>query len=111
MSSGGVTVSAANAAAAATLALDADKRKVTTIEGLSDGDTIHPIQEAFIREDGLQCGFCTPGMIMSSKALLDKNPKPNVVEIKEALAGNVCRCAAYHKIVKAVSSVATAGRS
>jgi len=87
------------------LALDADKRKITTIEGLSDGETLHPIQEAFIREDALQCGFCTPGMIMSSKTLLDQNPRPNVAEVKEALAGNICRCAAYHKIVKAVTLV------
>ena len=91
--------------ACALLALDVDKRKVTTIEALSDGDRIDPIQEAFIREDALQCGFCTPGMIMSSKSLLDRNPHPAVAEVKEALAGNICRCAAYHKIIKAVTSV------
>jgi aerobic-type carbon monoxide dehydrogenase small subunit (CoxS/CutS family) len=86
------------------LALEADKRRVTTIEGLADGDTLHPIQEAFVREDALQCGFCTPGMIMASKALLDRNPHPSVAEVKEGLAGNICRCSAYTKIVKAVTS-------
>ena len=88
------------------LAVEADKRKITTIEGLSDGEKLHPIQTAFIREDALQCGFCTPAMIISTKALLDKNPRPSVDEVKEALSGNICRCAAYPKIVKAVMSVA-----
>ncbi|HUJ89288.1 MAG TPA: 2Fe-2S iron-sulfur cluster-binding protein [Syntrophorhabdales bacterium] len=88
------------------LAVEADKRKITTIEGLSDGEILHPIQAAFMREDALQCGFCTPAMIMSTKALLDKNPRPSPDEIKEALAGNICRCSAYPKIVKAAMSVA-----
>jgi aerobic-type carbon monoxide dehydrogenase small subunit (CoxS/CutS family) len=88
------------------LALEADKRKITTIEALSDGEKLHPIQEAFVREDALQCGFCTPGMIMSTKALLDQNPRPSAAEVKEALSGNICRCAAYPKIIKAVMSVA-----
>lgn len=88
------------------LAVEADKRKITTIEGLSDGEKLHPIQEAFIREDALQCGFCTPAMIMSTKVLLDKNPRPSADEVKEALSGNICRCAAYPKIVKAAMSVA-----
>jgi aerobic-type carbon monoxide dehydrogenase small subunit (CoxS/CutS family) len=92
--------------ACTTLALEADKSKVTTIEALSDGEKLHPIQEAFVREDALQCGFCTPGVIMSTKALLDQNPRPNLAEVKEALSGNICRCAAYTKIVKAVMSVA-----
>ncbi len=87
------------------LAIEADKRKITTIEGLSDGEKLHPIQAAFMREDALQCGFCTPAMIMSTKALLDKNPRPSVVEVKEALSGTICRCAAYPKIVKAAMSV------
>lgn len=87
------------------LALEADKRKITTIEALSDGDTIHPIQQAFLREDGLQCGFCTPGQIMSTKALLDSNPRATLEEIKEGLSGNICRCAAYPKITKAVLSL------
>jgi xanthine dehydrogenase YagT iron-sulfur-binding subunit len=88
------------------LAVQADKRKITTIEGLSDGEKLHPIQEAFIREDALQCGFCTPAMIMSTKALLDTNPRASLAEIKEALSGNICRCSAYPKITKAVLSLA-----
>ena len=91
--------------ACALLAVEADKRRITTIEGLSDGEKLHPIQSAFMQEDALQCGFCTPGMIISTKALLDKNPRPGADEVKEALSGNSCRCAAYTKIVKAVMSV------
>jgi len=79
------------------LAVEADRRKITTIEGLSDGETLHPLQEAFVREDALQCGFCTPAMILCSKALLDRNPRPGIDEIKEALSGNICRCAAYRR--------------
>jgi len=88
------------------LAFEADRRKITTIEALSEGDTLHPIQAAFVREDALQCGFCTPGMIMSTKALLDSNPRASLAEIKEALSGNICRCSAYPKITKAVLSLA-----
>ena len=88
------------------LALEADGRKIETIEGLSEGDKLHPIQETFIREDAYQCGFCTPGMVMSTKALLDVNPRASLAEIKEALSGNICRCAAYPKITKAVLSLA-----
>ncbi len=91
--------------ACTTLALEANGHKITTIEGLSEGDKLHPIQERFIREDALQCGFCTPGMIMSTKALLEANPRASVEEIKEALSGNICRCAAYPKITKAVLSL------
>ncbi len=92
--------------ACSTLAVAADKRKITTIEALSDGDTLHPIQAAFVREDAYQCGFCTPGQIMSTKALLDSNPRASLAEIKEALSGNICRCSAYPKITKAVLSLA-----
>jgi xanthine dehydrogenase YagT iron-sulfur-binding subunit len=84
------------------LAMEADGKKILTIEGLSDGEELHPIQLAFVREDGLQCGFCTPAMILSANALLDRNPKPYPEEIQEALSGVICRCAAYPKIVKAV---------
>ncbi|HUJ90933.1 MAG TPA: (2Fe-2S)-binding protein [Syntrophorhabdales bacterium] len=91
--------------ACALLAVEADKRRITTIEGLSDGEKLHPIQAAFAREDALQCGFCTPAQILSTKALLDKNPRPSEYEVKEALSGTICRCAAYPKIVKAVMSV------
>ena len=91
--------------ACALLAVEADKRKITTIEGLSEGEKLHPIQSAFIREDALQCGFCTPAMIMTTKALLDSNPRPTANDVKEALSGTICRCAAYPKIIKAVMSV------
>lgn len=91
--------------ACSVLALEAHKRKVVTIEGLSDGEKLHPIQEAFIREDAYQCGFCTPGVILSAKALLDRTPAPATDEVKEALSGTICRCGAYPKILKAVASV------
>ena len=87
-------------------ALKVQNRKVTTIEGLSDGETLHPIQEAFLEAGGVQCGFCTPGMVLSSKALLDRNPSPNREEIKEALSGNICRCTGYVQIQEAVELAA-----
>lgn len=89
------------------LAVQADGKHVITIEGLSDGKELHPIQEAFIEENAIQCGFCTPGMIMSAKGLLDKNSNPTDFEIKEALSGNLCRCTGYTKIINAVRSAAT----
>jgi carbon-monoxide dehydrogenase small subunit len=89
------------------LALDADGYRVDTIEGLSDGDKLHPIQQAYLDEGAVQCGFCTPGFIMSTKALLDKNPNPNEAEIREYLNGNICRCTGYVNIVKAVQSAAS----
>ncbi len=88
------------------LALQADGKSVVTIEGLSKDGTIHPIQEAFIAHGAIQCGFCTPGMILSVKALLDRNPNPKEAEIREALTGNFCRCTGYQKIVEAVQSLA-----
>jgi carbon-monoxide dehydrogenase small subunit len=87
-----------------TLALQAHGKKVTTIEGLSKDGTIHPLQEAFITHGAIQCGFCTPGMILSAKALLDRKPKPEEIEIREALIGNLCRCTGYQKIVEAITS-------
>jgi aerobic carbon-monoxide dehydrogenase small subunit len=84
------------------LAAQANGAKVTTIEGLSQGDQLHPVQAAFREAHGLQCGFCTPGMIMSSADLLAKNPKPTEAEIRSWLSGNLCRCTGYHNIVKAV---------
>jgi len=89
------------------LAMQADGKSVVTIEALSKDGEIHPIQEAFINHGAIQCGFCTPGMILSVKALLDRNPKPKEVEIREALAGNFCRCTGYQKIVEAVQSLAS----
>ncbi len=86
------------------LAVQADGKQITTIEGLSKDNELHPIQEAFVDEGAIQCGFCTPGMIMSAKDLLDNNPKPSDFEIKEALSGNLCRCTGYTKIIKAVKT-------
>jgi aerobic-type carbon monoxide dehydrogenase small subunit (CoxS/CutS family) len=94
-----------------TLAIRADGKKVTTIEGLSDKDKLHPIQQAFIDKDGYQCGFCTPGFIMSSVALLEKNKNPDQEEVKSYLAGNICRCGNYTKIYKAVSTASKRLRS
>jgi carbon-monoxide dehydrogenase small subunit len=84
------------------LAVQADGHTVTTIEGVAQGDTLHPVQEAFWSEHGLQCGFCTPGMIMASIGLLERNPRPSVDEIRHGLEGNLCRCTGYHNIIKAV---------
>ena len=88
-----------------TLAIDCVGLPIETIEGLADGDNLHPIQKSFIEHDAYQCGFCTSGMIISSKVLLDKNPNPSDLEIKEAIAGNLCRCGSQLHIVEAVKSV------
>ena len=88
------------------LAVQADGCEVTTIEGLADGDELHPVQQAFWEQHGLQCGYCTPGMIMAGADLLAKNANPSEEEIREALAGNLCRCTGYHNIVKAVRRAA-----
>ena len=92
------------------LAVAADGAHVTTIEGLADGDTLHPMQQAFHSHHALQCGFCTPGMIMSAVALLDRNPNPTEAEVREGLEGNLCRCTGYHNIVAAVRDVAAQRR-
>lgn len=92
------------------LAVEADGKQVTTVEGLADGDQLHPLQEAFIEQGGLQCGFCTPGMIMSAKALLDENPDPSEAEIRRGISGNLCRCTGYTKIVESVASAAKSMR-
>ena len=91
------------------LAIEADGKKILTIEGLLQGEKLHPIQEAFLEHDGMQCGFCTPGQIMSVKALLDKNPRPTQADIKEGLSGNICRCSAYPKILKSAMAAAQRG--
>jgi carbon-monoxide dehydrogenase small subunit len=88
------------------LAVDADDRRVDTIEGLAEGGKLHPIQEAYLDEGAVQCGFCTPGFIMATKALLDENPEPTEQEIREYLNGNICRCTGYVNIVKAVQTAA-----
>lgn len=84
------------------LAIQAQDKEIETIESLSDGDTLHPIQEAYLDTGAVQCGYCTPGMIMSTKALLQKQPRPDVQCIKEAMAGNLCRCTGYHQIIDAI---------
>lgn len=89
-----------------TLAVTVKEKSILTIEGLAEGTNLHPIQQAFVDNGAVQCGFCTPGMILSAKALLDENPEPTRNEIKSALAGNLCRCTGYVKIVDAVSASA-----
>ena len=84
------------------LAVEADGKQITTIEGLANGSELHPIQQAFVDIGGMQCGFCTPGMILSTKALLDKNQNPTDDEIKKGLEGNFCRCTGYTKIIESV---------
>jgi carbon-monoxide dehydrogenase small subunit len=87
-------------------AVEADGQEILTIEGLSDNGRLHPIQEAFVSHSGMQCGFCTPGMIMSAKALLDSNPHPTEAEIRESISGNFCRCTGYTKIIESISAAA-----
>jgi carbon-monoxide dehydrogenase small subunit len=87
-------------------AVQANGHELTTIEGLAKNGQLHPLQEAFWNEHGLQCGFCTPGMIMASVGLLDRNPNPTVDEIRHGLEGNLCRCTGYHNIIKAVQAAA-----
>ena len=87
-----------------TLAADADGRRVDTIEGVAEGDRLDPVQEAFLEEGAVQCGFCTPGFIMTTKALLAEKPEPSEAEIREYLKGNYCRCTGYVNIVRAVQT-------
>lgn len=88
------------------LAAEADGRNILTVEGLVKNGELHPIQAAFVSEGGLQCGFCTSGMMLAAYALLEKTPRPTEAEIREGLAGNLCRCTGYHKIVEAVQQAA-----
>ena len=94
------------------LAIQAEGSEVTTIEGISDGDKLHPMQEAFRNNHGLQCGYCTPGMIMSAIKLVEDNPKISEKEIRKGLEGNICRCTGYNNIVKSISeaSVSMGGK-
>ena len=94
------------------LAAQADGEQVTTLEGLGSGVVdMHPVQRAFRAEHGLQCGFCTPGMVMAAAALLDDNPDPSEQQVREGLEGNLCRCTGYHNIVRAVLAAAGEGRA
>jgi carbon-monoxide dehydrogenase small subunit len=84
------------------LAIDAQGKEILTIEGLSEGEKLHPVQEAFLKNGGIQCGFCTPGMVMSAKAFLDEHPKPTPAEVRKAIVGNLCRCTGYQQIVDSI---------
>lgn len=88
------------------LAVEADGREVTTVEGLAKDGKLHPLQQAFIDEGAVQCGFCTPGMLLAAKGLLDENPSPSEAEIRQGIAGNLCRCTGYVRIVKAIQKAA-----
>ena len=88
------------------LAVAAQGREITTIEGLSHGEQLDPVQEAFVKHTAIQCGFCTPGMVMAAKALLDENPRPTPAEVRKAISGNLCRCTGYQQIVDAIMAAA-----
>jgi aerobic carbon-monoxide dehydrogenase small subunit len=92
------------------LAVEAEGSDITTIEGLSHGEKLHPVQDAFIEYHAIQCGFCSPGMILTASAFLEKNPNPTEDEIRRALSGNICRCTGYAKIINAVKALADSGR-
>jgi len=105
-----VMVNGDSAKSCTMLAVQADGAEVTTIEGLASNGTLHPMQEAFRDNHGLQCGFCTPGMVISAIDLLQKNSDPSETEIREWLEGNICRCTGYHNIVKAIQQATTTMR-
>lgn len=105
-----VLVDGAPICACLMLAQEAPGCDIVTIEGLSDGATLHPIQQALVEHGGTQCGFCTPGIVLSAKALLDQNPSPTEQEIRHAIAGNLCRCTGYGKIVEAIAAVAASAQ-
>ena len=85
-------------------ALKADGAEILTVEGMAQADRLHPLQQAFLEEGAVQCGYCSPGMLLSAKALLDENPEPKVEEIKMAISGNLCRCTGYSKIIRAIQT-------
>lgn len=93
------------------LAVSAEGKEITTIEGLARDGDLHPLQEAFHRLGAIQCGYCSPGMILSGKALLDRNPSPSQIEIQEAISGNLCRCTGYVKIIEAIEAAASSMRA
>ncbi|MBI2718358.1 MAG: (2Fe-2S)-binding protein [Rhizobiales bacterium] len=106
-----VTVDGRLVCSCLTLGAEAEGRKITTIEGMAHGDQLHPLQVKFLEHAALQCGVCTPGFLVAAKALLDKNPDPSEEEIRFGLAGNLCRCTGYDKIVRAVQDAAKHMRS
>ncbi|HEM61661.1 MAG TPA: (2Fe-2S)-binding protein, partial [Chloroflexi bacterium] len=89
-----------------TLAVEVQDKEIVTIEGLADGQELHPVQQAFVEQGAIQCGFCSPAMILTGKALLDENPKPTEQEVRRAISGVVCRCTGYAKIVEAILAAA-----
>ena len=93
------------------LAVDVGERKVTTIEGLAPDGDLHPVQSAFIARDAIQCGFCTPGLVMSCAALIESNPRPSLDDVKAAIAGHLCRCGTYPHVFAAMQDVAKAGKT
>jgi carbon-monoxide dehydrogenase small subunit len=103
-----VLVDGRSVSACLTLAVMVAGREVTTIEGLAQGDELHPLQQAFLEKGGLQCGFCTPGQIMAARALLDAHPHPDDDQIREGMLGNLCRCTGYYKIIEAIKTAAAA---
>jgi aerobic carbon-monoxide dehydrogenase small subunit len=104
-----VLLNGASVKSCTVLAVQANGRQVTTAEGLASNGDLHPVQAAFRQEHGLQCGFCTPGMVMAAVGLLSENPRPTEAEVREGLEGNFCRCTGYHNIVRAVLAAAEAG--
>jgi aerobic-type carbon monoxide dehydrogenase small subunit (CoxS/CutS family) len=104
-----VTVDGKAVYACSLLAVSMEGKKILTVEGLADGGTLHPVQKAFSEHGGYQCGFCTPGQMMAAKALLDRTPKPTEKEVRAALAGNLCRCGAYPKIIESVLGAGAKG--
>ena len=106
-----VLVDGAPVSACTYLAAEADGRAILTVEGLADGDALHPLQEAFIEHGAVQCGFCTAGMLLSARALLDEDPAPSRERIEEHLRGNLCRCTGYRKIVDAIEACALGARA
>jgi len=92
------------------LAIDAQGKEILTVEGMAKNGQLHPLQRAFIDHGAIQCGFCTPGMLLSAKALLDENPQPTAEEVRQAISGNLCRCTGYHKIVEAILDVAQSSK-
>jgi carbon-monoxide dehydrogenase small subunit len=93
------------------LAIDSEGKDILTIEGISEDENFHPVQESFLKHGAIQCGFCTPGMVMSAKALLDENPNPSLMEARRAISGNLCRCTGYQHIINSILAASRTGGS